>query len=328
VRAARFFTDLRRENTLRSRAQRNLRTDLALHSRNLALRPLELALIARYYSEQYPVAFVTGAPRSGTTLLYQLLVRHVDLGYVCNRAARYWLAPVYGTARALGSKRGTYLEDDHRSDLGRTEGDYAPHEFTYFFRYWSKGTALTTDDEEVDQVEWRAIRRELGALAGYFGSPVVLKSLDFSSYRIEKIHRHLPTARFIHIERDPICVVQSILEARVKQYGSESVWWSVRPRDHARWAELPAIEQVCRQVRDITGAIDSALANVPTDRVHRVTYAELIADPANVVRSLAGFLGAQLREPSGLDSLRLEDRNRNRVAPPRRDAIERVFAGI
>jgi len=62
---------------------------------NEDLAEREQALYADVGVER-PVVFVVGLPRSGTTLLSQLLAYCLDAGYVTNVAARFWLAPVHG----------------------------------------------------------------------------------------------------------------------------------------------------------------------------------------------------------------------------------------
>ena len=46
--------------------------------------------------EKYPTLHIIGAPRSGTTLLYQLLTSHLQVGFINNLIASFWKAPVYG----------------------------------------------------------------------------------------------------------------------------------------------------------------------------------------------------------------------------------------
>ena len=46
--------------------------------------------------ERFPTLHVVGPPRSGTTLLMQLLAAHLDVGYINNLIAAFWQAPLYG----------------------------------------------------------------------------------------------------------------------------------------------------------------------------------------------------------------------------------------
>ena len=57
----------------------------AAHDQELVERP-----------ELFPTLHVVGPPRSGTTLLMQLLAAHLEVGYINNLIAAFWRAPLYG----------------------------------------------------------------------------------------------------------------------------------------------------------------------------------------------------------------------------------------
>ena len=46
--------------------------------------------------EHFPTLHVVGPPRSGTTLLMQLLAAHLEVGYINNLIASFWRVPLYG----------------------------------------------------------------------------------------------------------------------------------------------------------------------------------------------------------------------------------------
>src|SRR5688572_19796215 len=92
--------------------------EVFLERLNLALAPraeadyLELA-------ETYPTLHVVGVPRSGTTLLYQVVSSGLEIGFVNHLVAAFWLAPVYGLrlSRKLGLDR---WASSFESAFGRT----------------------------------------------------------------------------------------------------------------------------------------------------------------------------------------------------------------
>jgi ABC-type oligopeptide transport system ATPase subunit len=65
--------------------------------------------------------FIVGLPRSGTTLLSQLLAYSLDAGYTTNFAARFWLAPVHGLR--LGRRGGVVAGEDPRPPVATTPLD-------------------------------------------------------------------------------------------------------------------------------------------------------------------------------------------------------------
>src|SRR5688572_30011389 len=61
---------------------------------SIALMPLDEAVADS--SSQLPVVYIVGAPRSGTTLVSQLLAKYLDVGYINNLIARFWMRPLAG----------------------------------------------------------------------------------------------------------------------------------------------------------------------------------------------------------------------------------------
>lgn len=308
----RFLRAVYRDNAMRLPGQRrSLARDLWLYARNLALRPSELRLLRRYGEGPQPLVFIVGAPRSGTTLLYQLMARHLEVVYVHNYAARYWLAPLVGLRR-LARRRGDFASPhgEPHSDFGATEGEASPHEFTYFWQYWMEFEATDELTEpELDRVRWRAIRRELSGIASWAGRPLVLKCVTFADYHVARFARELPTAKFVWIRRDPRYVARSILRSRQRRYGSESVWWSLRPRDVAAWREREPLAQVCHQIRHAEAALTRGVTTLPTSRVASLSYEDLVADPLGALERLAAFVPAGLRDVEALRRLRLTSGN-------------------
>jgi hypothetical protein len=310
----RFYRRIYADNEARRDRRRSLRRDLSLYAKNRGLRLLERALIRRHYREDLPIVFIVGAPRSGTTLLFQLIARYVSIGYVNNFMARYFMAPVYGAVRyrrRFGAGPGDIPLESH---LGVADGPHSPHEFSYFWQFFTDfGERDDLTDSELAAIDWDPLRRELLALAGWFGQPLVLKSINYVDYNIEWIARVLPQSRFIYITRDPRFVVQSILESRIKRYGTDRAWWSVRPRDFASWDDREPLHQVCHQVQDLQRAIAAGLSGLPPSVSHELTYENLVANPAAELQRIAGFVGGSVRDEAALSQLALTTGNQPRM---------------
>lgn len=298
-----FFRNIYADNGQRKQLRRALGSDAMLYAKNSALRPLENLLARRHHTTDYPIVFIVAPPRSGTTLLFQLMARYLKIEYPTNFVARYWMAPLCGMhrQRMVESRRDIPLE----SQFGGTRGDVSPHEFSWFWQFWSGFFA--TDDltpEELDTIAWPTIRRELGAMCGFRKRPLVLKSLNYLVYNIPRFARELPNSCFIYIQRDPVFVAQSILESRMKRYGRDDLWWTIRPRDVADWTMRSPIDQVCHQVTDITRGIEEGLAELPKERHLKLRYSDLVAAAPAQLSRIAEFAGC---ESSGLEQLRSDE---------------------
>jgi len=306
-----FFRAAYADNRRRRSGRRRLARDLLLYGRNLVWRREEARHLEAARETSPRVAFIVGAPRSGTTLLYQLLASTGELTYVPNAAAGHFMAPAVGISGWRDRFAGESRELALRSEFGGTPGPHGPHEFSYFWHWWM-GPASSDDrtEEEWGRVDWEGIRSELAALTHVGGRPVVLKSINFVDYAIDRFAALLGEAVFLHIRREPGFVVQSILESRRKRYGSSSEWWSVRPRGHAAWAGLDPIEQIVRQVSDIESAVSAALSNLPAERRLQLSYEELVTNPGGILRQVAARVGVD-PEAVGSTGDRLELRSGN-----------------
>jgi hypothetical protein len=321
---AAFLRALGSDNRVRRERRRNLALDTGRYIGNRLLQPLDAVLARLYGSHDYPVLFIVGAPRSGTTLLYQLAVRHLRLAYVDNAAARFWMAPTVGLLHPFRPRAGAERSRVSLSSvLGSSEGPHGPHEFSYFWQHWM-GFRPTDElsPDELSAVDWEGLDRKLAAVAGVFRAPLIVKSINFVDYHVSWLAARGPRYRFVWIERDPLFVVQSILESRRLRYGDESAWWSIRPADVDAWRGAAPIEQVCHQVSHVRTSLRRAFEALPMDRRLVLQYADLVADPGTALARVAELAGVEapasgeipLRPQQSRDRWRRTEADRERVA--------------
>jgi len=313
----RFFDTVYEDNAARSLAERRQRLpDIARYVRNAALGPVDAMLTRRYRTNDQAIFFIVGAPRSGTTLLYQLIAKHLDAAYISNQLARFWSAPLAGAALLQARYGATHPSGDLTSHYGRAPDAFGPHEFSWFWHYW--GDFSRYDDlrgDELDRVDWSAIADRLSALAGHARRPLVLKSINFTNYQTQILARHLPNARFLWIDREPLYCAQSILEARMSRYGDIKRWWSIRPRDAERFREREPSEQVAHQIADIAQALTRSASTLGHDRFHRVRYEDLTTDPTKTLSRIAEFMSVDAPDAGTLSKLTLKPRNQTTLDP-------------
>lgn len=130
-------------------------------------------LIFKKVSLKMPI-FIWGAPRSGTTILYELIAKHPDVAYLGSGEGK----PREGTGfwwRAFGEHRG-----DMSKDLAHPDGI-------------------------------RQIWNEYGALLREQGKSRLLDKTPFMILWIQLVNEVFPGARHFHIIRDGRAVVNSIL---------------------------------------------------------------------------------------------------------------------
>lgn len=237
----------------------------------------------------HPPVFLLGAPRSGSTLAFQVLTDALDFGYMSNRHCQWFGAPAL--AEHMFRPTAKRPQSDYRSSQGKTQGAYAPAECgQWWYRFFRRKPAYMTLDE-VNPREMRRFRQSVLALTNAFGRPILFKNL-YASLRIQAIAHYLPESLFIVIHRDEVDNGHSLLEARFKRFGSYDSWFSVEPREVERLKALPTYEQVIEQIRHIHAHIDADLttAGVSRERRFNLPYKDLCADPRGLVEEVRNFL--------------------------------------
>lgn len=223
--------------------------------------------------------FVVGAPRSGTTLLRNLLHGHSGIAlttyeshFVPAALRRYGFRPQIGSpdetkAFVARFKRGLlYQKGQERGLFCPTDAELA---------------------EAVDGGSWATVLRNLFDLycdkemahAQIWGdkTPSYIDHLDL-------IDSALPDARFVHIIRDP----------RDQALSERAIWGKSLRRSADAWRRRIV------QARSSRPAVE--------DRYIELTYESLVRDPERELRRLASWLGvdfqpAMLRSAAGSDEL-------------------------
>ena len=83
----------------------------------------------------YTPIFIIGLPRSGSTLLSQLITQIYDIGYINNLVARFWSNPIIGIKLSQEFDLANY-KSLLNSSYGVTSLINEPHEFGYYWNQW------------------------------------------------------------------------------------------------------------------------------------------------------------------------------------------------
>jgi len=259
------------------------------------LEPVESELLTEAPQCEDPVLFIMGCARSGTTLIYQYLAQAGLFAYPTNFLSRFYYAPYLGARlqRMLFDLdfRGEIKEHgagtSFESDLGKTLGVGAPHEFWYFWRrFFRFGEEQQLDVKALAASDGWGFMKELRALQSVFARPLVLKGMILNwniPYLASLDERH----RFLFIERGLTDNAGSLLSARRRFFGDERSWYSFKPPGHARVRNLEPAYQTVWQVMATNSAIHAGLAQVPGERVFHTTYEQFCENPRCVLDNLS-----------------------------------------
>jgi hypothetical protein len=242
----------------------------------------------KYYQKwriHYPFIFIFGPPRSGTTLLTQVIAHSLDIGYINNFAARFYLAPLHGL-RLSDMILGKRKKSDFQSDFAHTHDPADIHEFGYFWRYWLKKediSGITNSEEVENEIDWDSLKKVLSNIQGHFNKGIVFKNI-FGSYHLSRLYTELKKVIYVYINRDLTDAAVSILGARRKYYKDLNTWWSYMPKEYPYLKEMDYMHQIAGQVYYLTKYYDSETANL--DNVIHITYSQLVNNPMGILNRI------------------------------------------
>lgn len=242
--------------------------------------------------EVYPTLHIVGAPRSGTTLLYQTVASGLEIGYVNNLVAAFWRAPTFAIqlSRKLGLDR---LESSFDSSFGRTRDVREPHEFGYFWNAHLRYPDLSEQPPGHEEtIDWGYLRRVLLNMADRNGGPMAFKPM-LLVWHLEAMLRAMPLTCYVWIRRDPVQTALSLLSMRRSLFGSEEHWASLRPREPGWLADEPPWRQVVAQVILLERTIAGAAGRMGPEHVLSLRYEELCAAPSDALEQIRAFLGTK-----------------------------------
>jgi hypothetical protein len=277
------------------------------------------------WDEQVPgsrVAFLVGAGRSGTTLVYKLLCLHPSVAYISNYENRLPWFPD-GLAARFAAQR---TEDKLRAWFGVGGNAY------YTNRPWLKKALPTPHEGEAvyaacgvplhpapgaraDVRMACALRCRFESIRRGSGARLFVSKRTANNRRLPLLRSVFPAARYVHLVRDGREVAQSL--STVSWWDGHTIWWDGRT---ARQMESDGESRlaVCTRnwVREIE-ALQAGLAGVDPRQVLTLRFENLLREPLPQLQRVLGFLGldcpasfrdavARLRLGSGREAVAVE----------------------
>jgi hypothetical protein len=241
------------------------------------------------------IAFVFGAGRSGSTLLYKLLCLHTDVAFIYNYDIRLPLAVSGLITRCfnaeLDRKRAAWF-----SDAGNAYFVSRPLAKRLFPTpvegeniYARCGIPLhPTPDYRPDEMTIEKARRKFARLRGRDKRKLLVSKRTANNRRIDALCRLFPAARFVHLVRDGRDVAHSL--SRVEWWPGHTVWWDGRTAAAMEASGIDRLSIAARNwVRD-TEEVNAGLRRLAPERVMTVRYENLVADPLATMQAVCAFL--------------------------------------
>lgn len=215
--------------------------------------------------------FIVGPHRSGTTLFYNMLSGHADIGCMVRFNHRFPATP--DLAFVL------------RPLLG---GSTKPHEAQRFWDYLWQGPDDTMTADELRPEQKKFYIATIARVLSLRGRNRFLAKYPRLSLRIAWLDALFPDAKFLHITRDWRAVVSSTVQRKRNRENRGGGWFGVRIPGWQQMMNLPHELSAARQFRVTTLAIEDQGQRF-AGRFHRVDYARLCADTEGVMRGVADF---------------------------------------
>ena len=237
---------------------------------------------------KHPPIFLLGAPRSGSTLLFQVITDAFDVAYLSNRHCNFFGSPAL--AERIFSPLENKTPSDYDSYHGQTKGLSAPSECgAWWYRFFRRNPAYVTL-ADVDEQSMRNFRRSLLALSESTNKPLVFKNL-YASLRLEAIAKYVPEALFVVIQRNELDNAHSILESRMKAQNDYNQWWSIPPPNVEQLKLLDPAQQVVQQIRGVHNVINQAIKDgfIDSNRVFTMQYEKFCDDVHTSLQELEKF---------------------------------------
>jgi hypothetical protein len=273
----------------------NYKLDTLLSELKELLFPLQMTIDCPP-QPQWPVGCIIGNPRSGSTLLLQLMATTGVFSYPTNVLTRFSYAPYIGALiqKMLfdpefdfhGDFRDIQSQINFKSDIGKSKGALATNEFQHFFRNYMPNFDIEWLNEyALKKVDFKAMAKSLASIEKAFERPFFTKA-NILQYNLDRFSREIPSLFYLYIKRSKILIMQSILISREEYFGTRSIWLSSKPKEYYQLKDFDIYHQIAGQVYYTEIAIDNGLRYVSDGNQLTVEYESLCKNPKTIYKRI------------------------------------------
>jgi hypothetical protein len=232
-------------------------------------------------------------PRSGTTVLFELVARHPELAWISNYVDWAPGVPAVHLLCRLLDNRWLALRGRKQPWRGLRPGNRLRPQPVEGYAFWERHcgprfTAGTADRADADEVTRHKVKAAVARLCRLQGTTRFVAKLTGPG-RIGFLTGVFPDARFVHLVRDGREVVRSLLEVEfwARGGGLAQPFWPgcLTPTSVQHWQASgrdPAVLAALQWV-DVNRSIAAQLEAIDDTRSLRVRYEDLVDDPGAVL---------------------------------------------
>lgn len=244
--------------------------------------------------------FVMGLPRSGTTLLTQLLYKNTDLYCTNNLIARFGKTPLVG-AQLSKFTISKPISDHYQSDYGRTSELDDPHEFSWFWHdlFHVQKVDQYTPEKVSNLIDWNKVKTKIINLNRILEGGIVFKPMELLGFHLSQFSELFKQALFVYIRRDPMEVALSIFKARRAHDCGEDSWWGSYPPKaiYDKLKQKEELLQIAHQVLYFKSLYEKQLTKLAANQVLETSYKSVCNSPSGFldeIKTCASQLGGSL----------------------------------
>lgn len=289
------------------------------------LKPLERSLLAQDNKSDYPLLLIVGPPRSGTSLVHQVLASCLDVTYFTNFNAMFRKSPL--SAVRYFQKQFEPGPIAGENLYGNTSGFRGVNDA---FHVWNRYLGIERYDamSSLDESTASEMCEFFKAWTSITSRPLLNKN-NRNLACTTLLSELLPNAHFIGVRRNPIHVAQSLLQAREWVQGNREIGWGLNSIDTSTDKNtMDDVEAVCRQVAANEKLFERQREAVGKNRWTDVSYEAFCDAPQDVVLEIASVHPSiKLRSSQRIETLLpFVNTNQDRLGQEEVSRIKRYLA--
>lgn len=277
---------LRREYLFKMRKYKTTNKFLCFHT---------LSIFEKFFSAEYKLSynptFIVGAPRTGSTLLMQLITQSIPTSFFNNlttSSCQKLGFPLPYTTAIIGKWFGHLTSNlNFTSQEGVIQGRLRPTEGTDIWTFFFGTRRSAVEPDEISKEKKNAIYNAVALTERAYNLPFINKHINLC-LRIRIINEIFPTARFIKINRNLVDVAQSLYKIRLGKFGNG--YFGPRPKECMDREHADLIDQVCEQIYYIEKNILFERRAVGESKFLDINYEDICKKPHQQVRLISEFI--------------------------------------
>jgi len=247
--------------------------------------------------------FIIGAPRSGSTILYQMLTKSLKCSYVNNLICMF----SYNIKFGFWLSNFIFKDKKHNSFVstyGNTNNLDAPSECGKFWYRWFSREKDYIIEENFGAKNVETLRRTINDVMSITEKPLVFKNLQ-NGQRLDVLKKAFPNAKYVYIKRSPLFIIQSVLLARKDLNFSEDYWWSVKPKEFQDLKKKDYLQKIVGQIFYSLRQIEEDLSLINKENWITIDYEKINADK---FADLQRFLDIEIKEELDFEEFNFSNR--------------------